>query len=343
MTADLLKVHVHTNDPAQVFELARSWGAVEATKADDMREQHRKRHDDRTRVAVLVDSSCDLPDAIISRHGIVMVPVQVIAGGRVSRDRVEVQATDIYPRMREGVIFSTSQPTPGAFAQGFEDALAQANSVLAILLSKGLSGTYNTGLAAAKAVGGAITIVDSRSASLGLGLLAVRAVELLEQGHALDHVAREITRIRDQSGGLFTVDTFDNLLRSGRVGRGKAWIGHLLDVKPILEISTEGKVVPLDRVRGRDALIPRVLRHLDARLTPRPARLRIGIVHADAEGVAERLRIDLEARYTPIDILVHPITAAIGVHTGPGAWGVFYQNEDPPVGREAGTNPVSPS
>jgi len=112
-------------------------------------------------------------------------------------------------------------------------------------------------------------------------------------------------------------------------------------VKPILEISLEGKVVPLDRVRGREALIPRVVRHLEGRLTPRPARLRLGIVHADAADVAERLRTDLEARFTPVEILVHPITAAIGVHTGPGAWGVFYQNEDPPAGREAGTNPVA--
>ena len=183
--------------------------------------------------------------------------------------------------------------------------------------------------------------MDSRSASLGLGLLAIRAVELLTQGQTVAQVAQEVSRVRDQSGGLFTVDIFDNLLRSGRVGRGKAWIGHLLDVKPILEFSSEGKVVPLDRVRGREALIPRVLRHLDARLTPRPGRLRIGIVHADAEDVAERLAIALETRYTPLEILIHPITAAIGVHTGPGAWGVFYQNEDPPTGRQAGTNPVA--
>ncbi|MEX0692055.1 MAG: DegV family protein [Gemmatimonadales bacterium] len=328
MTGDLLKVHVHTNDTEQIFALGRSWGAVEATKADDMRVQHRQRHDKRARVAVLVDSSSDLPDEIISRHGIIMVPVQVIEGTRTYRDRVEITADDIYPRMREGTVFTTSQPTPDAFVQGFEDALTQADQVLAILLAKALSGTYNTGVAAAKAVGGAITAVDSRSASLGTGLLAIRAVELLEQGHEASWVAGELSRIRDQSGGLFTVDVFDNLLRSGRVGRGKAWIGQLLDVKPILEVAPDGKVIPLDRVRGREALIPRVLRHLDQRLTPRPARLRIGIVHASAPDVAERLRNDLAARYNPLEIVIHPITAAVGVHTGPGAWGVFYQNED---------------
>jgi fatty acid-binding protein DegV len=88
-------------------------------------------------------------------------------------------------------------------------------------------------------------------------------------------------------------------------------------------------VLPLDRVRGRDALIPRVLRHLDRRLTPRPGQFRIGIVHVDAADVAERLRVDIEARFSPRDCFVSEVTAALGVHTGPGAWGIFYQIEDP--------------
>jgi DegV family protein with EDD domain len=137
-----------------------------------------------------------------------------------------------------------------------------------------------------------------------------------------------LTRIRDQSGGLFTVDTFENLLRSGRVGRGRAWLGTLLDVKPILEVTPDGRVAPLDRVRGREALLPRVLRHLDRRLTPRPRELRVGIVHAHAPDVAARLRDDIQARFAPKDCLVSDVTAALGVHAGPGAWGIFYQVED---------------
>jgi fatty acid-binding protein DegV len=114
------------------------------------------------------------------------------------------------------------------------------------------------------------------------------------------------------------------------VGRGRAWLGQLLDVKPILEIDRTGKVVPLDRVRGREALIPRVLKHLEGRLTPRPQRLRLGVVHADAAEVADRLRTSLEARFAPRAMLVTTVTAALGVHTGPGAWGIFYQIEDEP-------------
>jgi len=326
-SADLLKAHIHTDTPEEVFALAAQWGTVEATKADDMREQHRALETMR-RVAIVVDSSCDLPDDIVDRHGIVVVPIQVIEGETTYLDRVGIARADLYRRMRDGAVFTTSQPPPAAFVQGFEDALSAADSVVAVLLGKALSGTFASGQAAARALGAPITLVDSRSASLGMGLLALRAAELVEEGWEPEAIATELNRVRDQSGGLFTVDTFENLLRSGRVGRGRAWLGSLLDVKPILEVDTNGGVIPLDRVRGREALIPRVLRHLERRLTPRPQRLRIGIAHAEAPDIAERLRVDIETRFAPRDCLVGDVTAALGVHTGPGAWGIFYQIED---------------
>jgi DAK2 domain fusion protein YloV len=326
-SADLLKVHVHTDTPEKVFALAGTWGTVEATKADDMRAQHRTLEGQR-RVAILVDSSCDLPDDLVDRYGMVVVPVQVIEGETTYLDRIGIARDELYRRMRNGAIFTTSQPPPAAFVQGFEDALSAADTVLAILLAKALSGTFASGQAAARALGAPITLVDSRSASLGLGLLALRAAELVEEGWDAPAIAAELNRVRDQSGGFFTVDTFENLLRSGRVGRGRAWLGSLLDVKPILEVTTDGRVAPLDRVRGRDALVPRVLRHLEKRLTPRPQHLRIGIVHAEAPEIADRLRVDIETRFAPRDCLVGEVTAALGVHAGPGAWGIFYQIED---------------
>jgi DegV family protein with EDD domain len=174
-----------------------------------------------------------------------------------------------------------------------------------------------------------VTTFDARTTSLGLGLLTLRAAELVEQGRPIPDIVAELDRVRDRSGGFFTVDTFDNLLRSGRVGRGKAWLGTLLDIKPILEVTKEGRVAPLDRVRGRDALVPRILEHLERVLTPRPRRLRMGVVHADEPDVAAMLRDEFQRRFEPEDVLVHPVTAAIGVHVGPGAWGVFFQIEEP--------------
>lgn len=196
------------------------------------------------------------------------------------------------------------------------------------MLSGALSGTCASAAAVARAPEfSAVTVVDSRTTSLGLGLLALRALELAKKGLRAPAIGEELRRVRDRSGLLFTLDTFEHLLRSGRIGRARAWVGEWLDLKPILELNQEGLVAPLDRVRGREKLIPRVLEHLERRLTPRPERVRFGIVHADAAEVAATLEAAIRRRYAPLDCLVQPVTAALGVHTGPGAWGVFYQVE----------------
>ena len=330
-TDDLLKVHVHTDTPDRVFELAESWGVIEATKAEDMREQHGALHPTNRKIGIVVDSSCDLPDQVIDAHGMVVVPIQVIDGERTYLDRVDIEGPALYQLLQEtDRVLTTSQPPPGAFARAFEDARSSAAEVLGIFLGRALSGTLASAEAAARASRlDGITVTDSRSASYGLGLLALRAAELAEAGWSIEAIVEELDRVRDQSGAFFTVDTFVYLLRSGRVSRGRAWLGGLLDIKPILEVNREGRVVPFDRVRGRKALVPRVLEHLDRRLTPRPSALRLGVAHGGVPEFAERLRDELVQRYAPRDCFVSHVTACLGVHTGPGAWGIFYQIEDP--------------
>jgi len=332
-TDDLLKLHIHTDAPEDVFALAASWGTVEQTKADDMRQQHDEAHHAvHKRVGIVMDSACDLPDQVLDAHGMVVIPLQVVAGDKVMLDRVDVRGGELYDRMREnGEIFTTSQPTPGAFMEGFDDALANADRVIGFFIAGALSGTLGSARAASRARGleDRLTIVDSRTASLGMGMLALRAVELAEAGWDVPTIVDELARVRDRSGAFFTVDTFENLLRSGRVSRGRAWLGGLLDIKPILEVDITGRVIPLDRVRGREALIPRVFSHLDRRLTPRPSSFRLAVAHAGVPDLARQLEAELVQRYQPRDCLVNDVTAALGVHVGPGAWGIFYQIEDP--------------
>lgn len=331
-TEDLLKIHVHTDDPDAVFALAASWGAVEDRKADDMRRQHQERRPAARRaVALVVDSSCDLPDELLDRHGIEVIPLQVTVGARTYLDRVDLHGPELYERMRASKErFGTSQPTPGMLRTALRDAREHADHVLGLFVGGNLSGTLAAARTAVADAGlDGVTLVDSRSASFGLGLLALRAAELAGAGWAVPRIAAELARVRDRSGALFTVDTFEYLLRSGRVSRGKAWLGSLLDLKPILEITVEGRAVPLDRVRGRAALVERVFAILDERFSPRPTALRIGVAHGGVPELAERLRADLVRRYAPRECLLNHVTAALGVHTGPGAWGIFYQIEDP--------------
>lgn len=329
-TADLLRVHLHLDDPAPLFEAAEGWGEVLTRKAEDMREQHRMLSAVERAVAVRCDSSCDLPDTLLDRYGIGLIPLQLIFGDEVFQDRIDIDTAEFYRRLRQGDVHpTTSQPAPATFTAAYEHARAGAEEVVVVLVSAALSGTYGNAEAARRAFApGGIHLVDSRSASLGVGFLALRAAELAEAGWGAAEIARELERIRGQAGMFFTVDTLDNLLRSGRVSRAKAWLGGLLDLKPILSMDTEGRITPVDRVRGREALLPRVLSLLDAAMPARRTQLRMGVVHADVPDVALTIRDALVQRYRPAEILLAPVTAVLAAHVGPGAWGIFYQADD---------------
>lgn len=331
VAGDILKIHVHTDTPEAVFSYATRWGRVETTKADDMRAQHRRLpHPGRRAVAVVTDSSADLHDGVLDRHRISLVPLQVVFGDDTFRDRVELKPEDFYRRLRDArELPTTSQPAPAEFARVFRDVKEEAEEIVAVLLSSGLSGTFASAQAAARAAGASgVHLIDSRSASLGVGMLALRAAELAEEGWDGGRIAAELVRVRSQSGMLLTVDRYDNLLRSGRVSRGKAWVAGMLDVKPILSLDDSGKVVPVDRVRGRDNVVPRMLELLEQRLTPRPRAIRFGVAHAEAPEAADRVRMALVAAYRPKDCFVSLATGVLGTHVGIGAWAIFYQVED---------------
>ena len=341
-TADLLRVHVHMDDPSPLYKLAEGWGEVLTRKAEDMREQHRMLATASRAVTVICDTSCDLPDEILDRHGIGLVPLQLIFGDEVFQDRSGLDSTEFFRRLRRGHPHpTTSQPTPATFASAYEHARAGAEEVVAVIVSAALSGTYGNAEAARRGfTPGGVHLVDSRSASLGVGFLAWRGAELAEAGWSAADIVSELERLRGQSGVLFTVDTLDNLLRSGRVSRAKAWLGGLLDLKPILSIDASGLITPVDRVRGRGGLLKRVLELLDDSIPAARDRLRLGVVHADVAGVAQEVREALESRYHPREMVVSPLTAVLAAHTGPGAWGVIWQVDDGTPERDGNKTPA---
>ena len=242
---DILKIHVHTDTPEAVFSYAARWGRVETTKADDMRAQHRRlAHPERRAVAIVTDSSADLPDPVLDRHHIALVPLQVVFGDETFRDRVELKPEEFYRRLREAAGPAHHVPAdarglrPGASATPGRKRTRWSRSCS----RSDLSGTFASAQAAVRAGGvSGVHLVDSRSGLTGArdaGAPGRRAggVGLERRGD----IAAELERVRGQSGMLLTVDRYDNLLRSGRVSRGKAWLAGMLDVKPILSLDAVG-------------------------------------------------------------------------------------------------------
>jgi DegV family protein with EDD domain len=326
-TGDVLKAHVHTDAPPAVFELAATWGTVEYTKADDMRAQHAALRARRP-IAFVADTACDLPDGLVFEHEIQLVATQLIMDDRVYRDRFELTAGEFFGRLRAGADATTSQPPPQAFTEAFRDAARDADAVIAVVLAGALSGTYANAVTAAREFEGRVRVVNSRSASLGEGLLVLRGVELATAGLGPDEIVRELDRVRSRSGGFFTVATFDRLVRSGRLSRARAWLGSRLNIKPVMAVSPEGRIEPVARVRGSAGARRRIIELLDQALAGRPAQVRLGVAHGDVPEFAAELRDELVTRYGPKECLVSPITPVVAAHAGVGAWGVFYQIED---------------
>lgn len=337
-SSDVLKVHIHTDEPERVFDWLRSVGELVTHKAEDMQVQHETigaagGHIQLARrpVTVVTDSACDLSEEIIRAHGIHVVPMSLVHGDTTWRDGIDITATQFHEKLRDHeVLPTTSQPAPAEFLDTFRSAAEEGESVVGVFVGSTLSGTVGAAeVAAARVEEAPVRVVDSLGASLLQGLMVVKAAELGEIGWRADDIAEELRRIRRQSGIVFTVSTFERLIASGRVGRGKALLGRFLGLKPILGMTPEGEVTAFGKAFGDDAARPELLRVVREQIPEGTRRVRFGIVQVGVPEIVPSITEALKAEYgANIDVLSAPATPVIATHTGIGAWGVAWLVED---------------
>ena len=337
-SGNVLKVHIHTDDPEDVFGYLRGVGTLVTHKAEDMQAQHAavgRAADAHIRLArrpvvVVTDSTADLSEEIVRAHGIYVTPLQLVIDDQTYRDGVDISAEEFHRRLSDAAFMpTTSQPAPADFLDTYARAAEDGEAVLAVLVGSGLSGTYTSAQAAAGRFPGApVHLVDSQGASLLTGLMVLKACELAEAAVPPEQIVERLNRMRDRSGVVITVDTFDRLLASGRVTRGRALLGSVLNVKPILGVGRDGKIYPLAKAVGRKRAMEALLDAVAAQI-PDGARVRFGIVWVGHDDIVEPVRGRLQARYgKDVEILTAPATPVIATHTGPGAWGLAWLVED---------------
>jgi DAK2 domain fusion protein YloV len=335
---DVLKLHIHTDDPEDVFGYLRTLGSLVTHKAEDMRAQHEAAGRAsalhlalvRRPVGVLTDSGCDLSEEIIRAHGIQVVPLMLMDGDTAYRDGVDITAEQIHEMMvSQEALPTTSQPSPGSFVEGFTRAAEDAEQVIGVVLSSSLSGTFASAEAALTLEPDLpVYLSDSLGTSLLQGLLVLKAAELAELATPPSDIVAELARIRSRSGMLFTVDTFERLLASGRVGKGKALLGTLLNLKPILCLDPQGKVGLRGKAMGRKHVISELLDTMREDMGSVPERVRFGIVHVGVPEIISEVSEMLVERYGEVEILSAPATPVLSTHLGIGAWGLAYMVED---------------
>jgi DegV family protein with EDD domain len=337
-SGDVLKVHIHTDHPEEVFAHLRALGTLVTHKAEDMRAQHRavERAADahvqlaRRPIVVMTDSASDIPEEIVRAHGIHVTPLLLLDQDRTYRDGVDITAAEFHTRLGEdGPLPTTSQSAPADFLETFARAAEDGEVVLGVILGSGLSGTLASAQAAAGRFQGApVHLVDSRGTTLLTGLMVLKACELAELAVPPEEIVERLNRIRRRSGILFTVETFERLIASGRVGRGRALLGSMLNVKPILCLDLAGKVSPVGKAVGRRRAMQALLDSV-AREIPDGAHVRFGVVYVGADDIVAPVSEALRRRYgKDVEILTAPATPVLATHLGLGAWGLAYLVED---------------
>jgi DegV family protein with EDD domain len=274
--------------------------------------------------AIVLDSTADFPDAAARFPSWRVVPLYVRFGDESYRDYVELAPDAFYERLRTaGQTPATSQPTPGDFLATYEE-LAGHERILSLHIAGKLSGTIESARTAAGLLGGdRVRTIDSGSASAAIAMLGLAIQRRLELGTTDEEVDELVERYRREAGLLFTVDTFEYLVRGGRVGRARGWAGELLHIKPILTIE-DGEVVPVKRVRGNRKAFLEFAAAFGEGTRDDPG-LGVGIAHADAPERAEALAEMVRRTRPKAEIeLVATLGPVLGAHAGPGTVGFFW-------------------
>jgi fatty acid kinase fatty acid binding subunit len=275
--------------------------------------------------AVVLDSTADFPEAPTRFPNFRVVPLYVRFGDESFKDYVDIDPARFYERLQTSAALpTTSQPTPGDFLAVYEELAPQYERILSLQISSTLSGTFASAESAAAMLGGeGVRVIDTRTVSASLAMLALGVRRRLERGTTDEEIDALVARYGREHRLLFTVNTLEYLAKGGRIGKAAAFAGNLLNVKPILTIR-DGEVVPLKRVRGNQKAFQEFRDLFESTTTDSPA-LKVGIAHAVAPERMEALRelVEHVRPHAEIEIAT-TLGAVVGTHAGPGTVGFFW-------------------
>lgn len=279
---------------------------------------------------VMTDSCSDLPWDYVERHRLPVVNLSYHFDGKDYLDDFgrSLSYQDFYQAVRQGAMPTTSQINVHTFVEVFREYAKQGKEVIYIGFSSALSGTYNSAVAAKEIVQAEypqanIAVIDSRCASLGQGMLVYYALELRNQGAGFREIVQWVEEHKLKINHWFTVEDLNHLKRGGRLSGAAALMGTVLNVKPVLNVNDEGKLIPQAKVRGRAKSLKHLKEQLDERIV-NPEEQVIFISHGDALGDAEALKEMILEDHQVKDIFISYIGPIIGSHSGPGTIALFF-------------------
>ncbi|MFM9330221.1 DegV family protein [Paenibacillus mesotrionivorans] len=275
------------------------------------------------RICIVTDSTSDIPPELRESLSIEMVPLKVHFGDEAYLDGITISPEDFYVKLAgEKRLPTTSQPSPLDFLAVYNRLAAEPGTVIiSIHLSSSFSGTYQSACMAKGMLEtpADITVVDSRTATYGIGLLVVEAARAAKAGESKEYILKRVEELRKQTTLYFLVDTLEYLHKGGRIGKAGALLGSLLQIKPILSVE-DGTVVSVDKIRGTKKAMIRIMERLAERYQ---GPVRVAVAHANSMEYAEELSALIHQQFEVVEMMYTTIGPVIGTHVGGGTVGVF--------------------
>jgi len=324
-TKHKVKVHIHTDDPKMIMKICKGFGVLSGEKADDMLQQQKDSQDDHSSIAIVIDSGCDLPDDILEKHNMHMVPVRLSFGDDHHVDKVTITNDEFWKELKSNPIHpKTSQPTPGDFRRQYQFLGTHFSSAISIHLPAKTSGTFQSADTASRAVPDfPTTVFDGNNLSVGLGLVAIAAAEAVEAGKTYDEILEATEKAIKNTQIYVGLESLDNVVKGGRISSSKKKIADILRINPILTVK-DSKVDTAGATFGKKNVHKKLEKFVMKKMGNSTA-FRVGIAHAeclDKARLVEKSFVELLGREKVIFTEVGP---ALGVHAGPGALGIAIQ------------------
>lgn len=279
-----------------------------------------------TKVKIVTDSTADLSEDLVKELGISVVPLSITIDGETYLDRVDITQQEFLKKMKQSAeLPKSSQPAVGHFVELFDRLGSDGSEVISVHMTGGMSGTVASAENAARLSESDVTVIDSMYISRALGFQVVEAAKMANAGQSKEEILKRVREIRDNSTLFVTVDTLENLVKGGRIGRGKALIGSLLNIKPIASLQ-DGVYTPVSKVRSHAQIVKYLSKKFAEDVSNKTIK-GVAIAQVDAMELATNLKAAIKklTGYEAVDIV--ETTPVISTHTGPGAIGFMYYAE----------------
>ena len=325
-----VKIHMHTNEPAKLFKICNVYGKVIDRKVDDMTKQEKSiHHTGASSIAIVADSAADMPEEYIKEMHV--VPLKYSFGRQQHIDKVTQTTREFYEQMQNDSNHpKTSQPAPKDFKKTYNFIASHYSSILSIHLSQKVSGTYQSAINAAKNISiNKIEIIDSKTASVGLGLLTMYAIELKQEGKSFKEIIEKVKIKMKQTKFYVVIEDLSYIVKGGRLPSKVKTIANLLRLRPILTTKKSGKMSIGGILYGKSRKVNKFSKFITSKIDTNK-KYRLIVAHADCEEEGKRL-INKIISYKSYNIEDHhlvKLSGALGSHAGPGALVAGIQEKD---------------